>query len=119
MARLPRGEKERTALFIPQTETRYWTLLQRPGACSFSGHVAPTITGIAAIDGMPPYGCTLSRYYGLGLFAARSRPQLPADTLPAALCARAARSGLSRVMTVHFDSTGRATRRVDECQSAE
>jgi hypothetical protein len=118
LATIPRIERSRTALFIPQTETKYWNLLERPGACSFSGHVAPTLTGIAMVDGMPPFGCPLSRYYGLGLFEKRSRPQLPADTLPQALCARAARSGLTRVVTVHFDSTGRATRRVDECRAA-
>ncbi len=106
------------ALFIPQTETKYWTLLQRPGACSFSAHIAPTITGIAMVDGMPPFGCELSRYYGLGLFQKRLRPQVPADTVPRTLCSRAMRSGLSRVMTVHFDSTGRARKRVDECRTA-
>jgi hypothetical protein len=119
LAELPRAERRTTALFIPQTEARYWTLLARDGACSFSGHVAPTLTGMAMIDGMPPFGCTLSRYYGLGLFEPRSRPQAPADTLPAALCQRATRHGLSRVMTAHFDSTGRATTRVDECHTAQ
>ena len=118
IAGMPREDKERTALFIPQSETKYWTMLERPGACSFSGHIAPTITGIASVDGMPPYGCELSRYYGLGLFEKRARPQAPQDTLPQALCARAGRSGLSRVLTVHFDSTGRATKRVDECRIA-
>ncbi|MGK2961686.1 MAG: hypothetical protein ACSLFK_05985 [Gemmatimonadaceae bacterium] len=119
LAELPRIDRRRTALFIPQTETRYWTLLARDGACSFSGHVAPTLTGIAMIDGMPPHGCILSRYYGLGLFEPRARQQMPADTLPAALCERAMRHGLSRVMTAHFDSTGRATSRVDECHTAQ
>lgn len=118
LAAIPRIERSRMALFIPQTERKYWKLLERPGACSFSGHVAPTLTGIAMVDGMPPFGCQLSRYYGLGLFEKRSRPQVPADTLPQALCARALRSGLTRVMTVHFDSTGRATRRLDECHAA-
>jgi hypothetical protein len=118
LAAIPRIERSRTALFIPQTETKYWKLLERPGACSFSGHVAPTLTGIAMVDGMPPFGCPLSRYYGLGLFEKRARPQAPGDTLPQTLCARASRSGLTRVMTVHFDSTGRATRRVDECRAA-
>lgn len=119
LAALPREERRKTALFIPQGEEKYWNLLKRPGACSFAGHVAPTLTGIAMVDGMPAYGCSLSRYYGLGLFEARSGPQVPADTLPVRLCQRAARYGLTRVLTVHFDSTGRATRRVDECRFAQ
>ena len=115
---LPLEERRQTGLFIPQNESRYWTVLARPGACSFSGHIAPTLTGITMIDGMPPVGCTLSPYYGLSLFEPRSRPQMPADTVPAALCRRATRWGLTRVLTLHFDSTGRALRRVDECRNA-
>ncbi len=118
LAELPRAERRRTALFIPQTEAKYWNLLERPGACSFAGHVAPTLTGMTMVDGMPAHGCELSRYYGLGLFDARSAPQTPADTLPENLCRRAARHGITRVLTLHFDSTGRASKRVDECRIA-
>ena len=119
IATLPRAERAKTALFIPQTETKYWSLLARPGACSFSGHLAPALTGMAMVDGMPAFGCTLSRYYGLGLFTPRAQPQQPADTLPATLCRRVSRYGIDRVMTLHFDSAGRASRRVDECQRAQ
>ena len=119
LASLPKEERSRTALFIPQSEPAYWTILRRPGACSFAAHVAPAIAGMVMVDGMPPFGCELSKYYGLALYTRRTREQIAADTLPSALCRRIARDGLSRVMTLHFDQTGRATRRVDECRSAE
>jgi hypothetical protein len=118
LSEIPATERRRTALFIPQSERAYWDMLKRPGACSFAGHVAPALTGMTMIDGMPAYGCALSPYYGLGFHVKRSREQSAADTLPATLCARSAPSGVSRVMTLHFDQTGRARKRVDECQRA-
>lgn len=118
LALLPRRERRRTAVFIPQSESTYWDLLKRPGACSFAGHVAPALTGMTMVDGMPPFGCSLSRYYGLGLHQKRSRDQIAIDTLPASLCGRARPYGLSRIMTVHFDPAGRAVTRVDECRIA-
>lgn len=118
LATLPRSERRRTAVFIPQSDRTYWDLLKRPGACSFSGHVAPALTGMSMVDGMPPFGCSLSKYYGLGLHEKRSRDQTAADTIPAALCGRVRPFGLSRIMTIHFDPTGRAITRVDECRIA-
>ncbi|MBA2708065.1 MAG: hypothetical protein H0U59_09700, partial [Gemmatimonadaceae bacterium] len=47
LSRLPDSERRQTALFIPQTEAAYWTLLARPGACTFASHVAPALTGMA------------------------------------------------------------------------
>jgi hypothetical protein len=116
---LPRSERRRTALFIPQSEPAYWTILKRPGACSFASHVAPALAAMTMVDGMPPYGCPLSKYYGLGFYPARAREQMAADTVPATLCRRIAPYGMLRVMTLHFDQTGRATQRVDECRTAE
>jgi hypothetical protein len=119
LSRLPLAERRRTALFIPQNERAYWDILQRPGACSFAGHIAPALAAMTMVDGMPAYGCALSPYYGLGFHVKRTRGQVAADTLPAALCARAVSSGVRQVMTLHFDQAGRARQRVDECQRAQ
>lgn len=118
LALLPRSERRRTAVFVPQSERTYWDLLKRPGACSFSGHVVPALTGMTMVDGMPPFGCGLSKYYGLGLHDKRSRDQIARDTLPATLCDRVRPYDLSRIMTIHFEPTGRAVTRVDECRIA-
>jgi hypothetical protein len=107
--------RRRMALFIPQTEIAYWHSLTRPGACTYQSFVAPAITAIAMIDGMPEYGCPLSRYYGLGAFAARQRPQTAEDRRPSVLCARARRWGLSDVLVATFDSSNRLHRSLIRC----
>jgi hypothetical protein len=107
------AERRRTALFIPQSELRYWDVLTRPGACSFSSFVAPALSGMAMIDGMPPFGCKLSPFYGLGQYTPRRRLQSEADAWN--LCRIARASGLMRVMILHFDSAGAMTARLADC----
>ena len=107
LARLPLADKRRSAVFVPQSESRYWTMLKRPNACGFSGFIVPSLTGISMVDGMPPTQCRLSPYYGLSLYEKRSRPQTDADVVPATVCARAARLGFERVIQLHFDESGR------------
>jgi hypothetical protein len=68
------------------------------------------------IDGMPPYGCRLSRYYGFGSFALRTRPQLPEDSAPATLCRRALSLEMDRVIVLTFES-GAAVERTIDCRS--
>jgi hypothetical protein len=111
---LPIAEKRRTALFIPQSQDRYWKSLTREGACTFQPFVATSMSEIAMIDGMPPYGCTVNRYYGLGSFAPRSRPQMDHDSTETSLCRRAEKWGLNRVIVLTFDST-RANRNTISC----
>ena len=115
LARLPLRDKQRTAVFVAQSEGKYWTLLKRPGACSFSGFVVPAMTGISMVDGMPPLGCKLSPYYGLSLYPGRRSPQTEADTMPATVCARAAKLGFQRVIRLHFDEYGRMTSTTSRC----
>ena len=115
---LPAAEKRRTALFIPQSERRYWDLLARPGACTFAGHVAPALTGLVMIDGMPSVGCPLSQYYGIAHFRRRIRPQESGDMTAGALCRRAGATGIDRVLMVTFDASGRMGRRLIDCASS-
>lgn len=106
LSRLPRDERRRTALFIPQSETAYWSILARPGACTYASFIAPALSGMAMIDGMPAFGCKLSRYYGLGAYSPRRRAQTAEDESAPALCARARRSQLDRVLILRFQGAG-------------
>jgi hypothetical protein len=116
LASLPLSEKRRTAVFVPQSETKYWSILARPNACGFSGFVVPSLTGMAMIDGMPDAQCKLSPYYGLSLFEKRKRAQMEAEVSPDAVCARAKAKGFERVMQLHFDDRGVMSTRTHECQ---
>lgn len=115
LANTPVGVKRRTAVFVPQREDKYWTILKRPNACGFSGFLVPSLTGMSMVDGMPHEKCRLSPYYGISLFEKRSRPQTESDLLPATVCARAVRLGFERVIQLHFDEAGRMSSSAMEC----
>ena len=115
LATMPLHDKQKTAVLVPQSESRYWTILKRPNGCAFSGFVVPSLTGMAMIDGMPAADCRLSPYYGLSLFEKRSRPQTASDVEPAAACRRATAKGFARVMVLRFDDEGRAMPQVTQC----
>ena len=115
LARLSLADKRRSAVFVPQTESRYWTMLKRPNGCGFSGFLVPSLTGISMVDGMPPAHCSLSPYYGVSLYEKRTQPQTEVDLMPATVCARAVRLGFQRVIKLHFDETGRMSSSTMEC----
>lgn len=110
---LPISDRRRTALFIAQSDTAYWSILSRQGACTFAPFVAPALAGMAMVDGMPAADCELSRYYGLGSYAPRTRLQTADDASPARLCAKARHSGLDRVMILSFVTARMAVARID------
>ena len=104
LALLPESVRRHTALVIPQDQQAYWASLTRKGACTFQPFVAPALASIAMIDGMPPFGCTVSRYYGLGSYPPRTHPQLASDLEPRALCSRAHAAGLDQILMLTFDA---------------
>ena len=116
MSALPDSVRRRTALFIPQDQGVFWHSLTRPGACTFQSLVVPALASVAMVDGMPATGCTVSRYYGMGSFTTRTRPQTPADADPAALCRRAVAAGMSQVLVLTFDSTRHANAETVQCR---
>lgn len=91
LSNLSPAEKRSTALFIPQSNTAYWEMT----ACSGSSFIAPAITGLALVDGMPPLGCKAS-LLGYQYYAAREKPQ-PSPT-GAELCALARSRGFGSVI---------------------
>jgi hypothetical protein len=115
LSRLPLRDKKQTAIFVPQGEGKYWTMLKRPGACSFGGFIVPALTGMSMVDGMPPFGCKVSPYYGLSLYPGRRSPQLESETMPATVCARAIKLGFERVIKLHFDEYGRMSSATLQC----
>lgn len=119
LSKLPVSVRSHSALFIPQNQTAFWESLKRPGACTFHSLLATALSATAMIDGTPPYGCKVSRYYGFGQFAPRTRPQTIADTQPDQLCRRAAAAGLDRVIVLTFDGAGRAINTAVECRARQ
>ena len=116
VASLPESVRRHTALFIPQDQATYWKSLSRSGECAFQSFVAPALASIVMIDGIPPYGCALGRYYGLGSFAPRLRQQSQDDAQPKTLCRRASDAGMNRVLMLTFDSVRSAKLATIPCE---
>jgi hypothetical protein len=53
LERLPLAEKRIALLYVPQSNTAYWTMLE----CAQCPFLGPALTGIAMIDGMPKADC--------------------------------------------------------------
>ena len=99
---IPLRNRRHFALFIPQDDAHFWNSLTRPGACTFQSFVAPALSGVALIDGMPALGCEVNKYYGLGSFTPRTRAQTASDTTNDALCNRARAIGAETVVVMRF-----------------
>lgn len=116
------AEKRKTLVFIPQSNKLYWDLIN-PNvtgafgypACKAAPFIAPAVTEMAMIDGMPQKECDL---YAFGYYAyqKRTRDQTPADTLPEALCSKAASKGFSKVIAIDAGPDSRVVLRLISCE---
>jgi len=100
---LPDAQKRRSALFIPQSYTEFWTMLP-DSRCTFAPLVAPALSGVALIDGMPPRGCKITDQYNMPVYQARTREQTAADVTSQALCGKGLQKGFSEVLVLEADS---------------
>jgi hypothetical protein len=83
LAELPREVKQKSLLFIPQSNRLYWDMQDR---CSAGPFVAPAVSGLALLDGMPDASCAVSAY-GYDAYTPRTGPQDPYNART--LCERA------------------------------
>ncbi len=97
IGRMPIGEKRLSLLCIPLTVDRYWNLLPRCQAVPF---VAPSITGVALLSGLPKPDCPLRNNPAINHYAVYSmRPDNDSDQVrdPAGLCMAARSKGFSQI----------------------
>jgi hypothetical protein len=103
LAQLTGDDKRATALFIPRTNAAYWGR-HRPCTVPF---LAPAVTGIAMLDGIPADQCATAGY-GYAVYFQADEPR-PVETLSVRLCRKARRMGASRVALLAVDGGGRST----------
>jgi hypothetical protein len=115
IARLPEDYRRRTLLFIPQSNQQYWTMFTADGRCTFTPLIAPGIAAIAMIDGMPPWGCEVSRQYNMTSYHARTHAQTAADLTDAALCTKARAKGFAQVLVLDAPGNSAPRRRRIDC----
>jgi hypothetical protein len=122
---LPVSEKKSLLLFIPQNNEAYWKLIEPhlvmaldyPG-CKAVPFIAPALTGIASLDGMPALGCDTT-VYGFDCYARRTLAQTLSADNDIAICARARSKGFFKVLVVASDRAGSITVRRLNCCSVE
>jgi hypothetical protein len=97
-------EKEKTILFIPQSNHLYWGLGSPKYATPFIG---PALSEIAMIDGLPEYGFTELDYkswgYGYLSYRYREKEQLPLEKIKDDICKKAISKGFSKLIILDAD----------------
>ncbi|MEO8576702.1 MAG: hypothetical protein ABI556_08385 [Gemmatimonadales bacterium] len=106
IASLPLEERRASALFIPQTYRDYWGMFDSDERCTYVSLVAPSVSTVAMIDGMPAYGCKVTEQYNMSSYTPRRRPQVAADITSDALCRKARAAGFSEVLVLAPDKIG-------------
>jgi hypothetical protein len=109
-------EKKQTALFIPKSNTLYWNLV---GDCYATPFVAPALSGLAQIQGLPLPTCKDPHDFGYWAYDSELQNEKPlAANDSTGICERARTLHFSRVEILDMDSTGHIIERLLDCQSS-
>jgi hypothetical protein len=121
----PSEEKRKTALYIPKSNRAYWDLLKYRGSLGpnhpltalRAALLAPAVTGMAMIDGLPEYAPGL-KGYSIEVYTLREPPDKQPDleAYREELCRRARAWGLSRVVVLDADRDGDVSQVTLSCQ---
>ena len=99
-------EKRQSLLFIPQSNRPYWQWLTPKSyfpVCKSMPFIAPAMTGIAMLDGLPSPGCHVIGY-GFELYPPRDQmhPSLSGNA-PLQICGKALSKGFAKVIVLNLD----------------
>jgi hypothetical protein len=95
LQQLPLDERRQTLLFIPQNCDAYWKM----SPDRYGPFIAPALSGMAMIDGMPPAERGKMQFFGYEAYVQRQPNQMQ-DTSEATLMQKARALGFERVMPV-------------------
>jgi hypothetical protein len=104
---IPMEEKRVTLLYIPRTNRAYWDLL-RPGHPRWiTPFVAPALSGLALLDGLPdPEDIPDDHGYGYGVYNQFKDARHPLDQSSEALGRNAEAMGFKRILVLDRDAGG-------------
>jgi hypothetical protein len=110
LGQLSRADRRVTLLHIPTTNRSYWELFP-PGEPRRAGpFVAPALSGLALLDGLPDPEPKLElEEYGYDTYELPKspRPRVPVEQNKDRLCRRAEQLGFSHVIVLDADGDGR------------
>lgn len=96
LSHLPLRTRRHTAVFIPQSQKDYWTMME-PLATPF---LVPAITGMPMIDGLPPQGFIGTIYYNYAPYGFGVRPKVQQDSSEAKTRDRASMWGFRHLIRI-------------------
>jgi hypothetical protein len=105
-------EKRKSLLFIPQSNHLYWQWLQANQhypVCKFIPFIAPSLTGISLLDGLPARNCSAVYGYGFEIYPPRNNRYPLSKYDPPQLCRQAVLKGFSQVIVIDADSDNQIT----------
>jgi hypothetical protein len=104
---LPIEEKRITLVYIPRTNRAFWDLLGPPDGLWLTPFVAPALSGLALIDGLPD-AADLPEDAGYGYLSYnwRNNDGRPLDRSRGALIRHAEGMGFKRILVLDKDSRG-------------
>jgi len=117
LADLPTDQKRQTLLFIPKSNRLYWDLPAT--ACKAVPFIAPAVTGIAMMGGLPGDDCTDQRQYGYEVYR---KPGDARRDQSADLCVLARQKGFCRIIIFDSDASEEIAIRTvacDDCLSKD
>jgi hypothetical protein len=108
--KLPLSQKRNTLLFIPQNNLAYWGLADKIG-CPSVPFIAPALSGIAMIDGLPPVDCggrgnKMLCNNGYDSYQLRTREQTDEDRTSSSLCSKALAKGFKNILRIDETEEG-------------
>jgi hypothetical protein len=116
LAALPLPEKKQTLIYIPQSNRSYWDLIPKCEAVPF---IAPSISGMGLIDGLPAADCPvlndpLVNHYAI--YKLRTDQQHSEDKEATLLCAKVRSKGFSRLIVIDADRHNNAVVTSHSCE---
>ena len=99
----PRSERANTLLYIPRTVTGFW---DRPQTlCWARPFIAPALSGIALIDGLPTAPCKQT-LFGYPTYSEANRSEKRPDLTSIEICSRADQLGFQHIVIAVADNSG-------------
>ncbi len=97
---ISRESKKHTAVYIPKSIGEFWDIYQSAENCNWAGFVAPALSEVAMINGIPPRECSVGRNFGYGMSSYMKGLEWPPSVVKtdSELCADGERWGFNDIL---------------------
>lgn len=102
LSKLPLHEKRESLLYIPRSNRLFWDM--PASVCMALPFVAPSVTEIAMIDGLPGPDCPAGGgRYGYEVYKMRKKPETSGAASETSICRQSLKEGFPRIIVFQSD----------------